>query len=102
LIRREIYLYRTHAGPYTDLKGKDDEKRRILLENLKKASRVEKIYATDRMQENPTIKQTVQDVLLGAEATPPCAKSKRLKRSDSRSRRKPRSIATNVMMASGI
>lgn len=70
LIRREIYLYRTHAGPYTDLKGKDDEKRRILLENLKKASRVEKIYATDRMQENPTIKQTVQDVLLGAEATP--------------------------------
>lgn len=70
LIRREIYLYRTHAGPYAGLEGKEDEKRITLLENLKKASRVEKVYATDRMEENPTIKQTVQEVLSGTEATP--------------------------------
>lgn len=61
MIRREIYLYRMEAGDYANLSV--DERRQRLRDNIHKASRLEKVYDTDRM-DNPLIVESSQRVLV--------------------------------------
>jgi hypothetical protein len=61
MIRREIYLYRMEAGEYANLSV--EERRQHLRDNILKASRLEKVYDTDRM-DNPLIVESAQRVLV--------------------------------------
>ncbi|MBL8155919.1 MAG: DUF4231 domain-containing protein [Anaerolineae bacterium] len=61
MIRREIYLYRMEAGEYANLSV--EERRQRLRDNIHKASRLEKVYDTDRM-DNPLIVESAQRVLV--------------------------------------
>lgn len=61
MVRREIYLYRLEAGDYANLSV--DERRQRLRDNIHKASRLEKVYDTDRM-DNPLIVESAQRVLV--------------------------------------
>lgn len=62
LIRREIYLYRLNAGPYQT--ESQDDRKRIFLDNIKKASQLQRVHNADNL-ENPVLIDAAQQVLKG-------------------------------------
>ncbi len=68
MIRREIYLYRTDADPYGQLKTVP-EKAAKLTEHVKLASQLEKVYPTDQM-DNSVQRDYIKQTLSGSSAIP--------------------------------